>query len=340
MRADREDKVIMPLSCTRQEIAGISGLLSAMQSQSDGLEALADIDFAALEKLYLVGSGDSYAIALMVEAYLNRCGAIRCRAVQSFTFLGLSAAHFSAGSLVVVISASGRPSPVLDAFAHALTMKAGVVGMTNSPGSPFANLSSRMLFTQACKKGMPTQSSSATLFLLMKLAERIIQAKTAVPEITNVDIPHLSQDWENVQWQTWLTKYAEAFFSRRVIFLGNGITWGMAYLSSNLMACGPQIEASFFPIEEYCHALRLNQANQQHLVVMFPEKDKDQALCSSIQQRLIRQGALSYCFAPPGNFRVHDYLQRNMLLLFQLSLTLAERYVAMGGERVTFEDIK
>jgi glucosamine--fructose-6-phosphate aminotransferase (isomerizing) len=29
-----------------------------------------------------------------------------------------------------------------------------------------------------------------------------------------------------------------------------------------------------------------------------------------------------------------------MLLLFQLSLKLAERYVAMGGERVTFEDVK
>jgi glucosamine--fructose-6-phosphate aminotransferase (isomerizing) len=48
----------------------------------------------------------------------------------------------------------------------------------------------------------------------------------------------------------------------------------MAYLASNLMACGPQIEASFFPIEEYCHALRLNQANQRHLVLMFPEKMK------------------------------------------------------------------
>ncbi|HBQ2232120.1 hypothetical protein DMP65_12190 [Klebsiella pneumoniae] len=114
----------------------------------------------------------------------------------------------------------------------------------------------------------------------------------------------------------------------------------MAYLASNLMACGPQIEASFFPIEEYCHALRLNQANQRHLVLMFPEKNEDQILCASIQRRLTRQGALSYCFAPPENFRVHDYLQRNMLLLFQLSLKLAERYVAMGGERVTFEDVK
>ena len=330
----------MPLSCTRQEIAGISGLLSAMQLQPNGLEALADIDFASLEQLYLVGSGDSYAIALMVEAYLNRCGAIQCRAVQSFTFLGLATDRFSAGSLVVVISASGRPSPVLDALAHALTTKARVVGMTNSPGSPFAQLSSRMLFTQACKKGMPTQSSSATLFLLMRLAERILQAKTVASEMTNVDIPHLSQGWENTQWQAWLGTHAEAFFSRRVVFLGNGMTWGMAYLASNLMACGPQIEAHFLPIEEYCHALRLNQANQQHLVVMFPEKEEDQLLCASIQQRLTRQGALSYCFAPPEHFRAHDYLQRNMLLLFQLSLTLAERYVAMGGERVTFEDMK
>lgn len=340
MRADREEKVIMPLFHTRQEIAGISGLLSAMQLLPDSLAALADIDFASLERLYLVGSGDSYAIALMVEEYLNRCGTIQCRAVQSLAFLGIPVERFSATSLVVVISASGRPSPVLDALAHALTTKASVVGMTNSPGSPFANLSSRMLFTLASKKGMPTQSSSATLFLLMRLVERILQAKTAVPEMKGVDIPCLSQDWENAQWQAWLAEYAEAFSSRRVVFLGNGITWGMAYLASNLMACGPQIEASFFPIEEYCHALRLNQANQRDLVLMFPEKNEDQILCASIQRRLTRQGALSYCFAPPENFRVHDYLQRNMLLLFQLSLKLAERYVAMGGERVTFEDVK
>ena len=45
MRADREEKVIMPLFHTRQEIAGISGLLSAMQLLPDSLAALADIDF-------------------------------------------------------------------------------------------------------------------------------------------------------------------------------------------------------------------------------------------------------------------------------------------------------
>lgn len=335
-----EEKVIMPLSSTRQEIAGICGLLSTMQACPDGLEAVADIHFASLEQLYLVGSGDSYAIALMVEAYLNRCGVMPCRAVQSFAFPGLATARFSARSLVVVISASGRPSPVLDALTHALTTKASVVGITNSPGSPFANLSSRMLFTGASKKGMPTQSNSATLFLLMRLVERIAQAKTAPPEITNVDIHALSQDRENAHWQGWLAEYAEAFFSRRAIFLGNGITTGMAYLASNLMACGPQIEASFFHIEEYCHALRLNQANQHHLVVMFPENNEDQRLCASLQQRLTCQGALSYCFAPPEYSRVHDYLQRNMLLLFRLALKLAERYVAMGGKRVTFEDIK
>ena len=54
MRADREEKVIMPLFHTRQEIAGISGLLSAMQLLPDSLAALADIDFASLERLYLV----------------------------------------------------------------------------------------------------------------------------------------------------------------------------------------------------------------------------------------------------------------------------------------------
>lgn len=335
-----EEQVIMPLSCTKLEIAGISGLLSTIPTRFNEPEALADIDFTSLDELYLVGSGDSYAVALMVEGYLHRCGHVRCRAVQSFTFLSLSEAGFSDHSLIIVISASGRPSAVLDALAHALTTKAKVIGITNSSGSPFANLSTRMLFTQASKKGIPTQSSSATLYLLMTLAKRLLMAKTAAIEITNPDLSHLYLDLENTTWEEWQTKNSEAFFTRRIVFLGNGMTWGMAYLASNLMACGPQIEASYFPLEEYCHALRLNQANQQHLVVMFPEKGEDQKLCVSIQQRLSRQGALSYCFEPVENCREHDYLQRTMLLLFRLSLTLAERYVAKGGERVTFEDIK
>lgn len=335
-----EDKVIMPLSCTRQEIAGISGLLSSMQLQSETLDPLQDSDFTAYKRLYLVGSGDSYAIALMVEQYLNRYGVMACRAVQSFEFLGFSARQVSADTLVVVISASGRPSPVLDALAHALTMPASVVGITNVPGSLFANLTPCMLFTQARKRGMPTQSSAATLCLLMALADRILQANAVPAESTNLDIERLLQAWEEAQWQAWLSEYAQAFFSRRVIFLGNGLTRGVAYLASNLMACGPQIEASFFHIEEYCHALRLNQANQQHLVVMFPDTNKDLALCASIQQHLARRGALSHCFAPSENCKVHDYLQQIMLLIFKLSLQLAERYVATGGERVTFEDIK
>lgn len=45
----------------------------------------------------------------------------------------------------------------------------------------------------------------------MRLVERILQAKTAVPEMKGVDIPCLSQDWENAQWQAWLAEYAEAF---------------------------------------------------------------------------------------------------------------------------------
>lgn len=338
MKAAMEENVIMPLSCTRQEIAGISGLLSAMQAQPNDLETLAKIDFAALEQVYLVGSGDSYAVALMVEQYLNNRGVIHCRAVQSFEFMGLPTEHFSTRSLVVVISASGRPSPVLDALARALTTSARVVGITNAPGSPFANLSQNMLFTRACKKGIPTQSSSATLFILMALSGRLLQAKTGLPE--SISINPLSESQENGEWLKWLVTSIDDFFSRRVIFLGNGITKGLAYLASNLLSCGPQLEASFFHIEEYCHALRLNQANQHHLVIMFPEKNEDRELCEFIQTSLTRQGALSWCFAPPGQTGTHQYLQENMLLLFQLSLMLAEHYIAMGGERVTFEGRK
>ena len=51
MRADREEKVIMPLFHTRQEIAGISGLLSGMKLLPDSLVAVSYIDFGSLEQL-------------------------------------------------------------------------------------------------------------------------------------------------------------------------------------------------------------------------------------------------------------------------------------------------
>ncbi|MCM5697019.1 MULTISPECIES: SIS domain-containing protein [unclassified Leclercia] len=264
-----EENVIMPLSCTRQEIAGIEDLLARMQRKESEETVWAEFDFASLEQLYLVGSGDSYAVALIVERYLNERAIIACRAVQSLEFLNIPARFFSDNALVVVISASGRPSPAFDALYHALTSRARVVGMTNSPGSPFSRLTSHMIFTDAHKQGLPTQSSSATLFLLMSLAEKIGRVNG---EFAGIEAEKLGSRWNAAEWQSWFLAHRDAFFSQKVVFLGSGASWGLAYMASNLMACGPQIEASYFHIEEYCHALRLNQAGRHHLVIMFPEK--------------------------------------------------------------------
>lgn len=170
---DADLTAIMPLTATRSEIDATDSLLMQLDRTWPSLFADIKIDTCGISQLILVGSGDSWAAALIAAAWIEEKSQLRCIARQTFEFLNSDIQRCGRETLIVIISASGRPSLVTDALRYALSSQAQVVGLTNSTGSPFSVLTENMLFSSAQKKGMPTQSTSATLYLLLRLIDFI-----------------------------------------------------------------------------------------------------------------------------------------------------------------------
>ncbi|WP_205583160.1 hypothetical protein, partial [Pseudomonas aeruginosa] len=82
-----------------------------------------------------------------------------CYALQTWDFLQTDLTRYQKETLIIILSASGRPSMTVDALCHAVCSNAQVLGVTNFPGTPFCAITENMLYTWANKQGIPTQSS-------------------------------------------------------------------------------------------------------------------------------------------------------------------------------------
>lgn len=229
----------------------------------------------------------------------------------------------------MVISASGRPSPATRAMQHAIASQAQVLGLTNADGSPFSQLSDNIIFTGATKRGMPTQSTSATLYLLLRLADVI---KGTTPEFSGLSglTPGACIDIGEI----WKNKKRHHYREKRVIFLGNHLTWGAALTGANLLSCGPQIRSYAFPLEEFHHALRLNQVKEGEHFILLPGSRSERSFYIQTRDALLNQGASCEMIDVPPNVDEASHLFCLLQHLYEMSWYLAVDFIEQGGQRV------
>ncbi|MGY5956027.1 SIS domain-containing protein [Kosakonia sp. BK9b] len=339
---------IMPLSATREEVSAITHYIKHHNINDARSQAAAFINVQSVRQVLLVGSGDSYALALLYAAMINSITLLPARAIQSYEFISEKTEYLDSSWLVVVLSASGRASPVLDALIKAQHTRAQVLGITNNTGSLFATQAQKLLVTQATKKGMPTQSTFAMALFLDAIIVILHPeyAKRYKPQFHKLylyakylpDVSRLSRGEELMQY----------LFSKRVTLLGSGGNLGLATLLSNLLWCGPQLTNQVLPLEEFEHALRLNQCGEQDLVILFDCTGSQGALAYHVKQQLRKKNAtviqinnrlLSFVFS--GNFKIFssndDCHYYAMLAIFSLIISATEKYLSCGGERISQE---
>lgn len=339
---------IMPLTATREEVSAIARYIKNCDIKIIEEGAVACINAKKIRQILLIGSGDSYALALLYAALINRITLLPARALQSYEFVSEHTEYLDDSWLVVVLSASGRASPVVDALIKAQHTNAQVIGITNNNESLFATQVKKLLVTQATKRGMPTQSTLAMAIFLEAII-CILQ-----PEYDK-------QYWPQFRKFCFYAKYLpdisrlsggdqmlSQLFTKRVTLLGSGGNLGLATMLSNLLWCGPQLASQALPLEEYEHALRLNQAGAQDLVIIFNCTGSPGVLAWHIKQQLIKKNAtvlhvdnqlLSYMFS--GNYTAfsshedcHFYA---MLAMFSFIISATEKYLSCGGERISQE---
>ncbi|EOZ9299949.1 hypothetical protein A3462_05910 [Enterobacter bugandensis] len=339
---------VMPLSATRKEVSNIAGYIRRFDylESTDVVSNLININ--QIRNILILGSGDSYALALLYSALFNQITGMPVRAIQSWEFICEKSGYLDDSWLVIVLSASGRQSPVVDSLIKAQNYSAQVIGITNNEESIFAILAEIRITTGVTKVGMPTLSNIATALWLDAVGGALSTSYKSSMKNEHDQLKTAVEFLPDIASFIWCKELVQLLSTHRITILGSGGDYGLASLFSNLLWCGPQIPNQVLQLEEYAHALRLNQSSEDDLIIIFDCTGSSDLMVKQIVNLLstsgssvrhidyeslglIMGGSVSF-FQQSDNCRYYS-----MMLIFSLIISATEKYLASGGRRVHLE---
>jgi glutamine---fructose-6-phosphate transaminase (isomerizing) len=212
---------------------------------------------ANVERVFLVGAGDSLAVMVaarhLLEAMLN----LPCEPVQSLDFAYYMDGLIDSRTLVVALSSSGETTRTVEAALVAQHAGALTLALTNTEDSTLMQECNETLVIEATRKGWPTQASTAALALLQRLSLHIGSRKG------HADLGDLGRAVSSLpQLMADLMERSEehvADIARReakralYLFAGGGPSWASAIIgAAKVRECSPD-HAMAIQLEEYHH---------------------------------------------------------------------------------------
>jgi len=157
---------------TRPElIAQPEVIVRNWKSNADALdEAAARICAHSVDRVFLVGAGDSLAVMSAVRLAFEAMLGVPCEPMQCLELAYYLAHDVTPHSLLIALSSSGETTRTVEALLVAQARGALTLALTNKPESTLAREASSVLVVDATRVGWPTQSSTAPLGLLLRLA--------------------------------------------------------------------------------------------------------------------------------------------------------------------------
>lgn len=199
-----------------------------------------------VDRVYLVGAGDSYAVMIAARLALQDALGVPVEAVQSLEFAYYTRPVLGVRTLVVALSSSGETTRTVEAALVAQHAGALTLALTNTAGSTLDAESDQTLHLEATRVGWPTQSSTTALALLLKLAGLLGTDRTdRLPELMAEVIGALGDP---------IAAIAEReAASRMVLFSAGGPSFGAALAgAAKYKECTPD-HALAIQVEEYHH---------------------------------------------------------------------------------------
>jgi glucosamine--fructose-6-phosphate aminotransferase (isomerizing) len=210
-----------------------------------------------LDRAFLVGAGDSLAVMAAARFALEAMLGVPCEPVQSLELAHYLAPAVTGRSLVVALSSSGETTRTVEALLVAQHAGALTLALTNTAGSTLDVESNHTLHVDATRVGWPTQSSTAALALLFRLAglvgrvrgaagaDALLTELATVPGLMSaalaVSDPIVA---EVATWEAGRHMY---------LFSGAGPNWASAVVgAAKVKECSPD-HALAVQLEEYHH---------------------------------------------------------------------------------------
>ena len=143
------------------------------QRNSTALTEIAARLATRVDRVVLVGAGDSLAVLMAARQLWEAQLGVPCEPVQSLEFAYFQAGTVDGRTAVVALSSSGETTRTVEALLVAQHRGSYTVALTNTVGSTLHAEADVALLVEATRVGWPTQSSTAALAMLFDLAIRV-----------------------------------------------------------------------------------------------------------------------------------------------------------------------
>jgi glucosamine 6-phosphate synthetase-like amidotransferase/phosphosugar isomerase protein len=255
-----DPKLRFRVEATGPELFGQPAAIQAtLRQNAAALDAIADRLTIDIQRVVLVGCGDSLAVMIAARQALETALGIPCEPMQSLEFAYYHADLVDAGTAVIALSSSGETTRTVEALLMAQRSGSYTVALTNTDGSTLQREADTALKIEATRVGWPTQSSTAALALLLELAIRIAERR-AHPQAASLrqafdEIPDvMTQVLEELD--PLIASIADAEVAKQVqtvLFSGAGPNLASAMVGAAKVKECTTLHALDIQIEEYHH---------------------------------------------------------------------------------------
>jgi len=255
----RDPKRLRRVKLTHAEMFGQPQAIRATWSrESEAIDRVADALAAhAFDRVLLTGCGDSLAVMQGARLLLETMLRVPCEPMQALDLAYYHDAPLGPRTLVVGLSSSGVTTRTVEAMLVARARGAVTLALSNTPDSVMMREATHRLLVHASRQGWPTQSSTAALALLCRLAVRMGERRGVgcAPDLARAleTAPDVMQavlaTTDGV-----MREVARAESSRPIyLYAGGGPAYAAAVFGATKMKeCSPD-HAMAIPLEEFHH---------------------------------------------------------------------------------------
>ncbi len=246
---------------------------NVIESQKPRLAQIAEkLRDKPIRRIIILGCGDSWISGQGVRSAFETLLGIPTEPFNALEYALYEGKLLSPEDLVIGISSGGNTAAVINAMRSAAAVGASAFGITNTAGSPIT-VEFDSCVIEATRKGWPTQSSTASMGLMIQFAVELGKRKIADFEVKNADFLKAFAEFPELMRQILsaadapMKDLAESIKNVRFLFfcgMGPGLA-AAGFGAAKVRELCP-IHAQVIPMEEFHHYRSLKPGDPLFLV--------------------------------------------------------------------------
>lgn len=259
---------------TRDELWGQpAAIRTTLEQERQAIaQAAARIGSHAIDRIYLIGCGDSLGAMVGVRAAYERLLSVPCEPMQALDFAYYYHSLVNDRTLVIALSSSGVTARVVEGLLLARALGARTLALTNTMNSPLMQESEQSIFIHATRKGWPTQSTTAAMAILYQFAFDLARSKGIHTSLVSELEQELNRSPERIEAvlqehdpQVKAVAEKEAF-KNICLYAGGGPSYASAIFGAAKLKECALTHAVAIPLEEYHHYVSQREGDPLFLI--------------------------------------------------------------------------